>query len=210
MISPQKRQLLDLIKRRGTLSLDEATEATGLTRTTLREHFSQLERDGYISREYVRHGPGRPSLQYQLSEGGEFLFPSREPEMLRDLIRYLKYRGLESLVEAFFRQYWERRLDKAEQLFADHPGADTSSRLELLSGMLEEEGFMPEVSRNPDSGEPCIRECNCPFREVIKETDLPCRLEMEFYKSLFEEDIKRDLYIPNGDHACSYAIPSNQ
>lgn len=39
--------------------MDEAAFHAGLAKTTLREHFLQLERDGYIRREYIRSGPGR-------------------------------------------------------------------------------------------------------------------------------------------------------
>ena len=207
MISRPKKQLLDLIKRHGKISLENAMEATGLTKTTLREHFSQLERDGFIHREYLRQGPGRPSLYYQLSESGEAIYPTTEPQLLKELIAYLKSRGLEYLVESFFQQYWEKRLVKAEQLLAEYPEDDTASRLNALKQLLEEEGFMPEWQVDEDNGQIKVTECNCPFREIVKETSLPCKLEVEFYQSLFGTEIRRESYIPDGQHACSYVIP---
>ncbi len=45
-----------------------------------------------------------------------------------------------------------------------------------------------------------IRECNCPFLEVVKETTLPCRLEAEFYRRLFNSMIERTSYIAEGDY----------
>lgn len=74
MYTDSKKELLNLIKQKGTLSVDEAVYHTRLAKTTLREHFLQLERDGCIRREYIRSGPGRPSLQYQITVKGNRLF----------------------------------------------------------------------------------------------------------------------------------------
>ncbi len=206
MISRKKKQLLDLIKRNGKLSLEKAIDETGLTKTTLREHFTQLERDGYVIREYVRQGPGRPGLQYQLSANGQTFYPSHEPELLKELISYLKSRGLKSVVEGFFRQYWENRADKAEQLMDQASESDPALRIAALKEMLESEGFMPEFQIDDQNETITLTECNCPFREVVKETRLPCQLEEQFFKSVCGDEVQRTGYIPDGDHACSYDI----
>ena len=115
MFTGSKKELLDRIKRKGILSIDEAVEYTELAKTTLREHFLQLERDGYIQREYVRSGPGRPSLQYQLTPKGNSLFPSSESALIRKLLKYLKDQGDEETIEEFFQAFWDERLEKAHQ-----------------------------------------------------------------------------------------------
>ncbi|MDZ7757286.1 DeoR family transcriptional regulator [Rhodohalobacter sp.] len=61
MITGSKKEILDLLKRSGILSIDDVTDHMGLAKTTLREHFLQLERDGYIERKYERSGPGQPA-----------------------------------------------------------------------------------------------------------------------------------------------------
>ncbi len=202
MLTGSKEEILNLIKIHGTLQVDEAVELTDLAKTTLREHFLQLERDGYITRDYVRSGPGRPSLQYTLTKMGQALFPSQESSMLRDLIRFLKKNGNEEAIEEFFTRFWENRYQRASYLMESE--SDTQAKLTKLSEMLEEEGFMPEFETDDDSI--TIKECNCPFSEVIKETRLPCKLEAEFYERLFEKSVERTTFIAEGDYSCTYCI----
>lgn len=202
-----KKELLDLIKQNGTLSMDEAVSKTDLAKTTLREHFLQLERDGYIRREYIRSGPGRPSLQYQITPKGHRLFPSAESDLIRELLKFLKIKGDVETIEQFFEVFWEERLQNAKVCMEVTGEDHLESRLNKLMGFLEEEGFMPEIEICDSGDKITVKECNCPFREVVKETRLPCKLEAIFYQKLFDEQIERTTYIPDGDFSCTYEIP---
>lgn len=209
MFTGTKKNIIDLIKRSGTLSIDEAVEQMSLAKTTLREHFLQLERDGYVEREYVRSGPGRPRLQYQLTPKGNSQFPSSESRLIRNLIKYLKSEGNEQLVENFFEDFWDQRLEEAREQIEEAGANDPVSKIRVLMEMLEEEGFMPEFDFDEESEKLMVKECNCPFSEVIRETRLPCKLEEIFYKKLFNENAERISYIAEGDYSCSYDIPAD-
>ncbi|MEL7832889.1 helix-turn-helix transcriptional regulator [Fodinibius sp. Rm-B-1B1-1] len=207
MFTGSKKQLLDLIKRKGTISIDEAVENTNLAKTTLREHFLQLERDGYIQRDYVRSGPGRPSLEYQLTQKGNSLFPSYESALIKELLNFLKSKGDEETIKEFFSAFWEERIEKAQYRMDQSSKKDLQARIETLTHMLEEEGFMPEFNLDEDTKSLTIKECNCPFSEVVKETRLPCKLEAMFYKKLFNDKAERTSHIAEGDFSCTYDIP---
>ena len=209
MFTGSKKEIIDLIKRSGTLSIDEAVEEIDLAKTTLREHFLQLERDGYVERDYVRSGPGRPSLQYQLTSKGNSLFPSSESKLIRSIINYLKSKGSEQLVEDFFEDFWDQRLEEAQDRIEKSSAGDLQSKVKILMQMLEEEGFMPEFDFDESDESLMVKECNCPFSEVIKETRLPCKLEEMFYKKLFNENAERTSYIADGDYSCTYDIPAD-
>lgn len=209
MFTGSKKEIIDLIKRSGTLSIDEAVEEIDLAKTTLREHFLQLERDGYVERDYVRSGPGRPSLQYQLTSKGNSLFPSSESKLIRNIINYLKSKGSEQLVEDFFEDFWDQRLEEAQDRMKKSSAEDLESKVEILMQMLEEEGFMPEFEVDERDESLTVKECNCPFSEVIKETRLPCKLEEMFYKKIFSEKAERTSYIAEGDYSCTYDIPAD-
>jgi predicted ArsR family transcriptional regulator len=206
MYTGSKKELFKLIKQNGTLSVDEAVQHTNLAKTTLREHFLQIERDGYISRDYVRSGPGRPSLQYQITPEGNRLFPSYESDLIRELLKYLKKQGEEHTIEQFFEAFWEERLQKARRRMDEKSEENMKTRLVKLMGFLEEEGFMPEFETGRKNRKITIKECNCPFSEVIKETRLPCKLEAVFYQKLFDEEVERTSYIAEGDFSCTYEI----
>jgi len=209
MFTGSKKEILDLIKRRGTLSIDKAAAQISLARTTVREHLLQLERDGYVERKYVRSGPGRPSLQYQLTTRGNSLFPSSESKFIRNIIKYLKSNGNEQLIEDFFEDFWNQRLEEAGKRIEDASDDDPYSGLTALQQMLEDEGFMPEIDLDETAEKLTVKECNCPFSEVVKETRLPCQLEEMFYKKLFNQKIERTTYIADGDFSCTYSIPTD-
>lgn len=203
--SDTKRTLLQLMKRRGEISLDDAIEATGYARTTLREHLNQLERDGLVGHRAERQGRGRPSLRYRITEQGERLFPSRDGVLLRELLRYLREQGMEEQIEAFFGSFWETRIEEARHRLrqADATG-DLTEKLDVLKAMLREEGFMPGIQRQGERV--VIRECNCPFAEAVKQTRLPCRLEEAFYEAVLDATVERVDYIPEGSPACTYVV----
>lgn len=202
--SETKRQLLQLIKRHGRLTLDEAAAATGLTRPTLREHLVQLERDGLVQRTTERRGRGRPRLLYHLTPAGEQLFPNRDGKLLARLLRFLQEAGADELLQRFFEQYWDERLQEVRRRLAQAPARTLEERLAVLREFLEAEGFMPEIVLSDKGLE--IRACNCPFTEAVRHTRLPCYLEARFFELLMEQEPVRVTYIPDGSPACSYTF----
>ncbi|HLR76053.1 MAG TPA: winged helix-turn-helix transcriptional regulator [Balneolaceae bacterium] len=208
MFTGSKKTLLDFIKRKGKASVDDTAEHTGLSKTTMREHLLQLERDGYIERDYLRTGPGRPSLQYQLTNKGNTLYPSGEAALLKDLLNYLKKKDDEETLQDFFEKFWQKRIKKARERMDDSSKDDIEKRMQAFAKMLEEEGFMPEVKLDENEQNLTVKECNCPFSDVVKETRLPCKLEAMFFKKLFGE-AERVTHIAEGDYSCTYNIPIN-
>jgi predicted ArsR family transcriptional regulator len=213
--SDSKSLILDSIKRLGAADMEQLVGRTGLARTTLREHLALLERDALVHRSHKRSGPGRPALQYRLTRLGEERFPSEERELLGDLIRYLENEGKQHLLQAFFEAFWNKRAARACELMqaaAVSNKADPERDgylppdLKALSDLLESEGFMPEIHYDETNKSLVIRECNCPFKSVINETSLPCRLETRFYEKVFGQKVSRTAFIPDGDNACSYRI----
>lgn len=207
MFSGSKKELLDLIKREGTVTTNEATEKLELAKSTLREHLLQLENEGYLKKDYDRTGKGRPSLCYELTPKGHSLYPSYESNLMKEFLNYLKSRGQEEVIRDFFSSFWKERLKEAELRMKSTSGSDPEKKLEALSQMLEEEGFMPEFQVDEQENKAVIKECNCPFSEVVKETDLPCQLEEMFFKELFGSQAERISHIGSGDYSCSYRIP---
>ncbi|SHK69052.1 helix-turn-helix transcriptional regulator [Rhodothermus profundi] len=204
--SDTKRQLLHLLKRRGQLTLNEAVAATGLTRPTLREHLVQLERDGLVYHTTARQRRGRPFLLYRLTSAGAQLFPNRDGSLLGRLLCFLQKEGADDLLQRFFEQYWEERLQAAQQRLQ---AADTlEKRLAVLRAFLEEEGFMPEIVCSAQGIE--IRACNCPFWETVRHTRLPCYLEARFFEQLLGQKAVRVTYIPEGSPACRYLFERRQ
>lgn len=206
--SDSRAELLKLIKERGEMTLNGAAKQTGLSRTTLREHLTNLESAGYIQRSSRRAGRGRPELIFELTEAGEQLFPSQDGQMLRSLLGYLKSQDSEELLNEFFHEFWQKKAGEAEHRLKNSKAKTLSAKIKVINEFLEELGFMPHI-RITDSNTIIIEECNCPFKETVKETRLPCKLEAHFLKELFAATLERVTYIPDGNHACTYRLKTN-
>lgn len=205
MASDSRRSLLLQLKRRGSLTSEDAATAIGRAVSTVREHLNELESRGWVeSVAESSEGRGRPRHRYRLTRAGDALFPARDAELMHDLVAFLHDQDATSLLTDFFEDFWAARTDRVRQLLDAHGARDCDDRLQILADVLEEEGFMPEIDRTDESV--VIRECNCPFPESVKQTRLPCRLEAKFLASALDRSLSRVTYIPDGHDACTYTF----
>lgn len=208
LLKESKTKLLDLIKSRGEVSVDEATAKLGLAKTTVRQHLLLLEKQELITskdrtRSVKNPGKGRPQKVYQLSKEASVLFPTQEPALLRELLSELIGNGQLEWVNKFFINYWDQRTQKFQQRLKAKGKATPQLAQETLLELLQEEGFMPEIKRKKD-GSVTVRECNCPFPEAIKATKIPCQLEALFLNKTLNTNFERISYIPAGSTTCTY------
>jgi len=201
-IGETQRRLLGLIKRSGECTLAQLEAEFDLNRETLRTHLKSLVAMGLVERPGVhRKGPGRPHGLFRLTGAGEALFPRREGELLGELAGFLQEQGRLDLLEEFFeRRLARRRRDLAPRV----AGLRGRERLEAVAAILSEEGFVAEVVAG-EAG-PRLRLCHCPLRELVAVSELPCRFEKRLIESLLGERSRREAFIPEGEHACTYAV----
>jgi predicted ArsR family transcriptional regulator len=182
----EPRQIvLDLLRRRGPMSIDALGPLLELSKTATRAHVLRLEKDGLVRRvEAEPDGPGRPRVRFTLTERGGAAFPTADADVLERLLSFLESAGQARLIEKFFEELWsERRSLLLETLdtdaFADAP---LSKRLRHLERLLERSQFMPRIERRAraDGKLVVVQECNCPLPAAVRATKIPCRLEAEF------------------------------
>src|SRR3990172_4062393 len=77
LMQTTKQQLLSLLKRAGSVTVEEAAGPLSVASMTARQHLVGLERDGLVGTERVRRGPGRPHYLFSLTPKGEETFPRR-------------------------------------------------------------------------------------------------------------------------------------
>lgn len=204
-LGPSQRQLLDVLKRQGTATIPALAGELGLNVETVRHHLVALAELGLVRRQGTRRrGPGRPEVVYGLTGGAESLFPTREAEVLHALAVHLKETGNERLLEEFFERYIGARRTEALARVAPLRGR---ARIEEVGRILSELGFMAFAEQGEAA--PQLRLCNCPLRELVRATKVPCRAEIGFIRELLgDQQLTRLSYIPAGDAACTYAAQS--
>lgn len=200
-LSESRRAILMMLKRAGSATVPTLASVVGLNVETIREHLKDLEAKGLVERRGTRvSGPGRPELVYGLTDEADALFPRREAEVLARLAAYLVETGNEKILSDFFDRYVAER--RAEAL-ARVEGLEGRERLLEAATILTEQGFMAVVEEV--DGEPRLRLCHCPLRELVEVSGIPCRAEIGFVRELAGSRLTRVSYIPSGDAACAYA-----
>lgn len=203
-LGDSQRRILEILKREGERSVGELAGELDLAAETIRAHLRALAGHDLVTRSSARkNGPGRPEVLHGLTREAEALFPNAEGHLLHDLASYLRDEGHEGLLEAFFEA---RTANLKKDARARMKGLTGRRRLEEVAAILSEEGFMAEVVEAEGGGEPRLRLCHCPLKEIVSVSPLPCRAEISWIRDLLGEDLARRSWMPDGDRTCTYTI----
>ncbi len=204
LIPESRRQIIRLLKRRGPLPVEEIAEHLDVTVSGARQHLSSLERDGVVTYQRIRQGPGRPRHLYELTERGDALFPRRYAELLNELLGYVRETD-PALVERVFSRRAQRRADGIR----DRVQGDTlEHRVRAVTAVLEEEGYYPEMEAL-EGGAFRIAVRNCPMRALGERYASACSGEVLLLRKLLPgTEVRRTSHILNGQPFCAYEIRS--
>ena len=204
LIPEARREIIRLLKRRGPLPVEEIAEALAVTVSGARQHLSSLERDGVVTYQRVRQGPGRPRHLYELTERGDALFPRRYAELLGELLGYVREAD-PAMVDRVFARRSQRRFESARPRLDD---LSLPERLREVVRIMDEEGYYPELQLQRE-GEWRIVVRNCPVRALGEKYSPACNSEISFLrKALPETDVRRVSHQLNGNTCCAYEIRS--
>lgn len=195
-----QRNLLLALKERGPSTVTALSGVLRLAPTTLRGHLQALTGAGLVIRHGQKYGKrGRPDVVFALGPEGERLFPQHDGEVLGELIRHLRDREREQVLDEFFAA---RVATRRPRLLARVAHLEGDARWREVARILSEEGFMARVEIV--DGRPMLYLCHCPIRGVVAETRLPCRYEQALIAELVGAPISRTDYMPDGGITCSY------
>jgi predicted ArsR family transcriptional regulator len=202
LIPEARREIIRLLKRRGPLPVEEIAMALAVTVSGARQHLSSLERDGVVTYQRVRQGPGRPRHLYELTERGDALFPRRYAELMNELLGYVREAD-PSLVDRVFSRRSQRRFEAARPRLESLP---LGERVRELVRILDEEGYFPELQSQRE-GEWRIVVRNCPVRALGEKYAQACTSEISFLrKALPDTEVRRSSHLLNGQSCCAYEI----
>ncbi len=202
VLQEAKSDLLDLIKKRSEISVEDGSEALGLAKTTIRQHLSKLVSMGFVDTRSHRHGRGRPRKMYSLTEKSEVFFEQRENEFLMRFLQYLYDEGRDEVVREFIVEMGHELRDGL-----DVSDAEISERISALEALARRQGFMAQTVDNDDHT--ILEFRNCPFFKVAKITDFFCKIEHQHVEEILGIPVERIRHRLNGDQTCAYCIKSD-
>lgn len=197
-----RQQILEILERRGEITVQELSEELGLTSVTVRHHLEILRSEGYITDPEVQHSnrPGRPRYVYRMTAMAADLFPSN-------------YSGLaDALLEAIDDLATEKRediLEKTAHQLAAGAGSmprEPEQRMEAISRFLKRLGFVSRWEKNEDEDAYYLHICNCPYHYVAQSHPEACAIDKLMLQDLTGAPIERVEGRASENSLCSYKI----
>jgi DeoR family suf operon transcriptional repressor len=189
------------LKRAQPLTAKALAERLDVSPNAVRHHLRELESEGFVAYGREQHGVGAPSFAYRLTATGEALFPRAYEETLTELLAHLSLRaGRAAAVEMFQQRY----ADLTRRLAAELDGAEPAARLERVTELMSDAGYMAEWNREGATFR--LAEHNCAIRAVAERFPEVCEAEAEFLEGVLGGAVQRVRHIPSGCNACEYAI----
>lgn len=189
-----------LVQKRCTIL--ELAKAVEINPISVRHHINRLEADGLVTSEEERHGVGRPRRLYFLTEAGLERFPSRYLRLTLRLLGQLKDTMPQPLVSQLFTQMAE---DVAAEYRTQVEGMGMEERLDLVAGLLRNEGFLVEWEQK--GNEYHIREVSCPYFHIGQSHPEVCTVDQTLISTMLSVPAEKVKCLLNGDAHCTYVVP---
>jgi DeoR family suf operon transcriptional repressor len=197
-----RRALLLALRREGEASAETLASRLGITPSAVRQQLRGLAARDLVTHRDERAGPGRPRRRYRLGPAAQALFPSAQGDLGAELLGYIEDEDPALLARVFERRRDARVADAQARL----AGRDFAGRVEELSRILDEAGYLADFERRAD-GSFRITEHNCAILGVARRHGHACTTELSFLREVLPgASVERVSHIASGDHACVYVI----
>src|SRR3990172_3584961 len=157
----KKDKILQILLRKPKITINELAEAVDINPISVRHHLTNLQMEGLIEADEVRHGVGRPRLVYSLTEDGMEKFPTKYLRLTTRLLAQMKETMPGPVVAKLFNQIAE---DLASEYSSQIQGLSMEQRLDFLKDLLSQEGFTVEWEKKGSGYE--IHEIACPYYQI--------------------------------------------
>lgn len=201
-LSPARRNVLIALKERGEACADDLAEVLGISSSAVRQHLSGLRTAGYVATRPERGRPGRPVDLYHSTSRGDAVFTPPDSSLSLELLRDVEAED-PALVEKVFQRRQERR---AGEFRRQLDGLDFETRLDRLSELLDDEGYLTRWSVL-DGGTYLLTFNNCAIWKIAEHYRLACTTELEFLRAvLAPATVKRIVHRREGSFNCGYEV----
>jgi predicted ArsR family transcriptional regulator len=209
-ISQPQQDIVKLLRRHGSLTVEDLSRALGVTSVAVRHHLDVLEAEGLLCSEIERRIPspeaanrrGRPRRLFQLTEAADDLFPKNYSGLVQVILEHLETSGGSESVEEVFRA---RRLGIEADLRKRLEGEALAKRVAAVAELQDRSGYMADWEARED-GSFILREHNCAICKVARRFPQVCSNELQLIQNITEADVVREQHIAAGDSICSYRI----
>ena len=203
-IGPRQQQILKLLLENKTgLSIDEIATELAISRNAVQQHFSVLEKNGYIQAGALNKTVGRPVRSYVLTEAGINSFPKQYAWFSELILTDLKN---EFGSEAFQNYLHKLGSNLSQSLLPQFEGKQTDERIEALVKVMEGLGFNARNMTDSGTGERTIEAYNCIYHDLAQKHEELCEFDRTLISSLLDKAIHHEACMAKGGAVCRFKI----
>jgi predicted ArsR family transcriptional regulator len=204
---PTRERVARSILENGPSTAAVLAARLSLTPAAVRRHLDHLVAEGALEprepRVYGARGRGRPAKVFVLTDSGRDTFIQAYDDLAASALRYVRETLGEEAVAEFARR---RTADLEERYGPVLEQASDDERIELLAGVLTEDGYAASVQTSPAGDQLCQH--HCPVAHVAAEFPQLCEAETEVFARLLGRHVQRLATIAHGDGVCTTNVPS--
>ena len=196
-----KDKILQTLLRHPKVTINELAEAVEINPISVRHHLTNLQMEGLIEADEVRHGVGRPRLVYSLTQDGMERFPTKYLKLTTRLLSQMKETMPGPVVAKLFNQIAE---DLASEYSSQIQGLSMEERLEFVKELLAQEGFTVEWEKK--GSEYQIHEISCPYYQIGITHPEVCTVDQTLISKMLALPANKVQCILDGGSHCTYVV----
>jgi len=202
LLKETRGEIVNLLKTRQGLSASELAEELELHSMTIRQHLAILESNDYILRTKEKSNRGRPKFFYHLTQKAkEKISPRSYPQFAVGLLDILASTDGSEKVNHLLRTHIENKI-QAE--IGNFENKTLSQKVNMLTSLLDEEGYMVELEETSDAY--LLKMHHCILEDVAQKYRQLCDSELEMFLRLLGVVVERVCHTVAEDDYCSYRV----
>jgi len=196
-----RMEILELLRRRGRSSAETIANDLGVTANAIRQHLTNLERDGLVASQPDRSGRGRPALLFGLTERADSVFPKRYGQLATMVLQEVQDMGGPGALDEIFARVAARHAGTIEK---DLAGLRFNDKLDRVVGWIGRAGTLVEQSETEEGIRVTIH--NCPFRNTALKFPQVCTITPQLISRLTGAAVSQSDSIHRRDPYCSFVV----
>jgi len=202
MSESSDRPLLDLIRRRGPLTVLDLARELGVTATAVRNRLSRLVGSGMVERRTEQGARGRPRHTYQAGIEAH----KRLGQNYADLAVVLWDELMSNVDDRKLRRLLFARItDRLAELYRSQMKDESwEDRLVQLGTILQDRGVETEVTWSDGGSMPVLRQHSCPYFELAEDDRSICAMERKMFEKVLGRGLRLSQCRLDGHRSCDF------
>ncbi len=196
-----RMEVLELLRRKGRSSAESIANDLAVTTNAVRQHLTNLERDGLVGSQPERSGRGRPSLLFALTERADAVFPKRYGQLATMVLQEVQEMGGPQALDEVFERVAARHAAAIER---DIEGLAFDDKMKRIVAWIGRAGTLAEQTEAPEGIKVTIH--NCPFRNTALKFPQVCTITPQLISRLTGAAVSQSDSIHRHDPYCSFVV----